>query len=275
MEKKETNHDYNKGKQAYDSQNYEEAVDYFEDAVKATPNKYAYFYLGQALGKLKRHEQAIEALNKTFDMLDKDKEPRDHAVVLQCLAEQHRRLDSFAKAKEEIELAWSICSKAFEGRDLTHWKYELDKDRSDIKDAEAYAETHRFDRYFKQAEEMERRRSYREAIDVYSKCLAERPSLQAYFRRGRCYFFLQQHKEALADHTKCSECPQTGIQQEKDTLTECEFYQGLCCAELGEFKQAATLLRKVAERRTDTRLVSPVQREAARYYSMVVRRMEA
>ncbi len=271
MKKKEADIAYKNGKEALRNHEYSEAVDYFEESVQISPDKYAYFFLGEALGKLNKHDKALEAFDKTYELISTDKETEEHVTVLRCKAEESRNLENFAKAREYLDLASKMAERVLKDGKLEDAREDIEAERRQLKNAESQVKTRHLEALFKEGEDMERRKSYREAIEVYTRCLAESQALLLYFHRGRCHQSLQQFVEAISDLKKCEESPDA-LREDK-LLIESYFWLGICFAEVGEFKLALARLKKAFDRIKSTYTCQSLLDDVIINYKMIERRM--
>jgi len=244
--KKEGDISYKKGKQAYENHNWEEAAEYLEEAVKLTPDKYSYYYYAQALGKLGKHEKAIETLSQAYNYLPKDKETKEHVVILQVLASEARCSGNFNLSMKYLEQALDIGKRIFTEYNLLTLKSEIDDEKRQIKDDEKKLLAKQADDLLKTADELEKKKAYPEAVEEYSKVLENHHEiLIVYLKRGKCYYFMQKYQEAITDFNIYEE---KSVLKPENSITDMQFHRGICYAELEQYDKAFTEWKKLYDR---------------------------
>ncbi len=266
-QKKEGDISYRKGKEAYVNHAYEEAAEYLEEAARLSPDKFAYFYLGESLGKLKKHDKALEALTQAYNYLPKDKETREHVIVLQCQAIQARLAENFDLARKYNQTAWEVGNRIFKGGDLEGLKAEVETETQDIKRAEAQQATKHIEAMVKSGEEFEKRKAYTEAIEQYEKVLKEKELPSVYVRRGKCLYLAQRFKEAIADFDKFKELVKDGTDHEP------AYYKSMCLAELEDFEAALKEFHELYDKIKEDRRSQNLLREVVQHYNSIKERM--
>ena len=276
MEKKtERDRSYKKGKEAYETQDYEEAIAYLEEAIRISPDKLACFYFAESLGKLNRPEEAIKWLEKTYEILGSDKETKEHIIVLQSLLTQYKNMGRFDKARECIDRILAMATRMqsiLKKNDLDDLKKEIKQEEKDIECRTNFARARHPVDMSKQAEELEKRRSYKEALELYTKCLEEKESPELLFKRARCNYMAQDYANALKDFDLFLKLPKSLSIREENLINESYYYQGLCHLETGALKEALILLRRACEKFKDVRTNKEMFKEVEIQYFMAQER---
>ena len=250
-QKKEAEISYRKGKDAYLHNAYEEAAEYLEEATRLSPDKLSFFYLGESLGRLKKHDKALDALKQAFNCLPKDRETKEHIIVLQCQAIQARMLEKFDLARKHNQAALEVAKRIFKEYDLETVKTEAEEEFQEIKKAELRQATMQVERALKVAEDMEKRKAYTEAVEEYTKIIKERTMSMLYLRRGKCLYFLQRYQDALSDFEEFAK--KADYSSTIDVENECSYYKGLCWAETDNFDLSLKEFRRLFDRLHNTK----------------------
>ena len=249
VNKKEGESLKNKGTAAYNKNNYREAVEYLEASSIILGDKFSFFYLAESYSNLKQHQKAIEAYDKTYAVLDKDHPGKEHVLVLKCKAEEEQYLGNFEKSIACYDAALGVAQRYMSPVDFRTFEYEISDAKKAVKRSATDLERKKYTEAFKQAEEMEKRKSYKEAIELYAKCISIQGTAEAYFQKGQCYKATGMLKEAIADYEKCIELRKNyGGKSEDNLHVKCLFNEGMCYLQNGDFKQAVSMMRKAYDK---------------------------
>jgi len=246
--KKEGQSNYKKGMEAYNRNSYKEAVEYLEEAAKLLQDKCSFFYLAEVYGNLKNHEKAILNYDKTYACLDPNNPSKEHILVLKCKGEEERNLGNFEKSMTCYETALSLGQKFMTPIELRDLKYEIEESKQEVKRLAVTLERKKYTETLKQAEEMEKRKSYKEAIELYTKCIGLQENAEGYFNRAQCYRTMGSYPEAIIDYQKCIELRKNAVRSDDNLHIKSLFYQGLCNLEMGKYKESTVLIRKASEK---------------------------
>jgi len=90
---------YAKGNNARDNKNYEQAIEYYKQAINIDPNySRAYRSLGSTYGRIKNYDQAITVLNKAISIDAKHKSKGEDELIYEALGLVYERMENYDKA---------------------------------------------------------------------------------------------------------------------------------------------------------------------------------
>ncbi len=247
--KKEGQALYKKGIEAFNRNTYKEAVELLEQAAQILADKFSFFYLAETYANLKEHQKAIDMYDKAYAALQKEpKITKEHVLVLQCKAEEERHLGNYQKSIECYDTALDLAQKSMKAEELREIKFDLESGKQQVKKLIVDEERKKYVEALKQAQEMEKRKSYREAVELYTKCISLQEAAEGYFQRAQCYKAMGEFKEAIKDYAKCAELKKTSFKLDDNLIVKSLFFMGGCYVELGEFKQAVLIFKKAYEK---------------------------
>eukprot|EP01022_Parablepharisma_sp_SALTPOND_P006781 TRINITY_DN1273_c0_g1_i1.p1 TRINITY_DN1273_c0_g1~~TRINITY_DN1273_c0_g1_i1.p1 ORF type:complete len:1282 (+),score=171.25 TRINITY_DN1273_c0_g1_i1:4387-8232(+) len=246
--KKEGQNLYKKGKEAFNRNAYKEAAEYLEESAQILNDKFSFFYLGECHASLKQHQKAIECYDKAYGLLDQDKPGNEHTLVLKCKAEAERHLGNYEKSIACYDMALGLAQNYMNTSDLRNFKFEIEDSKQEVKRLMANMEKRKYIEAFKQAEEMEKRKSYKEALELYTKCLTLQETAEVHYQKAQCYRAMGMFAEAIEEYSKCIELKKNSLRSDDSLYVKSLFHQGICYLEMSEFKKAVLMMRKTYDK---------------------------
>lgn len=228
---------YEAGKKAYSYDQWNEAIEYFEEASQSISDEFVWFYLGSCYAEINKHQKAIEAYDKSYAHLSKGESINNKITVLLSKVNEHQKLNQFKEAREVIEIAKKVIEKSHSN--------ESEKIKFDVEKAERTTKRMEEEKHFtdldKEAKNLEKKKSYKEAIAHFTLILKEYNEPDIYFRRGKCFQELHCYAEAINDYID-SQKHESKANIYKNI--EAMYNQGVCLQEIGRLEEA---LKKLTE----------------------------
>jgi len=239
-DKKEAEIQLEKGMIAFRQNHYREAVDYFEDASCVLENFGMTYSLAQSYTYLKDHQKAIDTYSKLYKMAGEEIDS-NHIIILKLMADE-------AFALKDTELALKYLDRAMTEskflNDKSHGKRlykQICETKEGMISSKKQPESDPTLEMLKQGKAMEERRSYTEAIDLYTKCLNIKESKIALFRKAECYKALRRFEEAIEMYLKCIKLED---KSELNQPVECFYSLQICYMEIGDYEKAIKVYKK-------------------------------
>jgi len=221
-----------KGKECFDSGDYQCGLHHFQEAAKISPSPKSDFYLARAYSKnlnlkesLETYKKAILALSQNSDLKLLSKCYRGMINVYKRMNQMDEALDillSIIKNYNGEEFAWVDD----EIKDLTKEITERNKNSTD---------------FYQKGCELEKLGRFADAIEKYTLSLESLKNAETYLKRAQCYFRLNNFAEALIDFKAYFENYHGDI---ANINPEIYLNRGICEFYKGEYSDSLSNIRK-------------------------------
>ena len=235
----ESNFQLQKGKNAYNSGEYREAIECFEEALKTINDQYIYYNLALCYSNLKDHVKALDKYNESYNKLDK-KINKEYFIVLDSIIKEEKALGNYENAMKLADKALKMIIES--GNIFEKYKSWFDTHKKEIVDLQTHPEKRQYEENFNHAETMKENKSYNEAIELYTKCLNIKDDINCYLKRANCYKEIGMYEDAINDYDEAIKHYNSNINE--NYKSKCFYEKGLCHLELCHFESAEEMFKK-------------------------------
>lgn len=200
----------NQGWDLYNNQQYQEAINYYDQAINLNPNFVeAWLAKAIALYDLEKYEEAITSLDEVINLDQTNADAYGMRGAIHILMKnQEKGISDLQKAaalyqsqnqqqayQDTLELLQIVQSESFNQTEQT----EQTETTEDANNVVNFEEDNPY-LYFDQGYSFYESKQYEEAINSFSKAIEIKPDFaEAYGLRGGVYFALGNKEEALSD----------------------------------------------------------------------------
>jgi len=229
---------FSKGMNAYNDNNYEEAIKHLNKSSELLKDVNSFFYLAQCYSHARRHEEAVDAYKKAYEVIEKEDSKQTHVTILMSKAKEQQILGWFNAAKITYDEVMRVAKKYMKEDDL----HILDSDISSKKDKldELWMKEGKMNinNLFDQAQELERQGLYNSAIELYKKSFLVKETAEGHFRSAECYRVQKKYTEAIESYSRCVQLRKDYIPYGDTLATRALLQKGICYLELSKLKEA-------------------------------------